>query len=74
MASDKNIRSSQSPQAKRGSAQDYTQFEGRGEVPASWYPEPTLEQGDLDERADAANKIYDGYGGGGLYDVPTHDV
>jgi hypothetical protein len=50
--------SSQSPQARRNSSQDHEQFEGRGEVPKSWAPEPKLEQQKQIDRANKANAVY----------------
>jgi hypothetical protein len=66
MASDTR-NSSQSPQAKRGSSQDHEQHEGRGEVPESWYPEPTLEKSDVEIDAAKANNSDDA----GLYAPPA---
>jgi hypothetical protein len=55
--------SSQSPQARRGSAQDYTQFEERGEVSLGMH-EPTLEKSDNEKSSPSQQAPYWEGGGG----------
>jgi hypothetical protein len=71
-ASDNNSgrTSSQSPLARRGTAQDYSQFEERGAVPDSWASEPTLEKSDIETSSPGQQAPYR-EGGGGTDPVRT---